>query len=128
MTNNPRRPRAHAIVPRSLLAYARIGIGVGVVPFCVSGVVGCTGSPSVGIEPAMDLGSGDDASTSDVSVGILPDTSSFADADASAPHVSIGIDPAMQFEAGAADEAGEDSGDANDSNASDASADAVVDP
>ena len=55
MTNNPRRPRAHAIVPRSLLACARIGIGVGVVPFCVSGVVGCTGSPSVGIEPTCSV-------------------------------------------------------------------------
>jgi hypothetical protein len=103
MTNEPLRRRAHAIVPRSLLAYASIGIGMGVIPVSVSTIsVGC-GPPSPGVEPAIvDVDTGADASTSDV---------------------SIGIDPAMRVEASTDDDAGTDSGDPGDSGA-----DAVVDP
>jgi hypothetical protein len=110
MSNNPirHRRRTHAIVPRSLLAYASVGLGMGAIPFS-AGCGEVFGSPSIGVEPAMvEAGSSEtgssEAGTSDVSVGILPDVSvgirPAMQCDAGSDVGTIGIRPAMEFDAG----------------------------
>jgi hypothetical protein len=132
MSNNPisQRRRVHAIVPRSLLAYAGVGLGLGVVPFSIASV-GCDGSTSIGIAPAVydsgPEGSEEGGDADAMSIGIRPAMDFDADTDGGDPDVmSIGIRPAMDFDA----DTDGDSVDASETTADDASVDAGagVDP
>jgi hypothetical protein len=100
-----RRRRATAVVPRSLLA--GVGMGMGVIPLCISAgaSTGCDTSPAIGIEPALGFGAGSggasvgadsDAGSGGASIGILP----AMDFDAGHDAAPIGILPAMDFDAG----------------------------
>jgi hypothetical protein len=99
-----RRKRVHSIVPRSLLAYAGVGLGLGVVPLST---VACDSGPdvSVGIRPAMDIDGdiSDDGSSDalpETSIGIRPAMGLDGGSDATdLPDNAIGIAPAMNIDA-----------------------------
>src|SRR5580704_12650034 len=114
--------RKTAFIPH--LAYGCVGVGMGVIPLCVScsagdstptvgvepylgsgsasGGAGSSGAPTIGIHPAIGLGSasgGAAGSGSPPSVGILPyigsgSGSGDADASSDADAPTIGIEPA----------------------------------
>ena len=128
------RKRIHAIVPRTLLAYAGVGLGMGVVPLAT---VGCdSGDTTIGIIPAMDIDADiRDGATSDAlpetSVGIRPAMDVDGGDATDLPDSAVGIRPAMNVDADIDASAGDDAGaeqDASDGGTTSSSADSGVGP
>jgi hypothetical protein len=92
--NKLKNRRAHAIVPRSLLAYASLGLAAGALPMAAIGCDDDTNSPSIGIRPAMF--DGGESST----IGVYTETAFDSSSDSSSDIGTIGIRPAMDFDAG----------------------------